>query len=260
MSTERITQPAGYEQFATRTVSPSLGEPRQVPGVPRFEGTAPAVGWRELLCLVATIVLWDLAVYHGGGFAGWGLVLIATPVLLAIGAVRRPRDVTTYVIITLLAILAIRMLWCGSALTAVIGMGLLVAAAMALSGVRPYLENWGLFLSHIPGSGGAGVGDYGRSTKNIRGLPRTTFVTVGLPLVALILFATIFLRANPEHWTRLGTWVGEWLEQWQEYMPTALQIGFWILVGGITIAWLRPGWLSRYFSRKGEQSTLSKET
>ena len=224
-----------------------------LPMAPRFEGNPPAVRWLELFALLSIVVAWDLSIYHGGGFAGWGLVLVVTPLLLALGAARRGWDCTTRVLFPLLVVLAARLVWCGSVTTALVGLVLLVAAAMALSGLRPYLENWGMFLFSVPGSMFGGLGDYARSTKNIKGCPPSMWVTVGLPALALVLFATIFLRANPDHWTWIGGQLSEFFQQWREYLPTSLEVAFWVLVAGVAIAWLRPGWLHRYCTRAGEE-------
>jgi hypothetical protein len=235
------------------------GEVRPVK-IPRFEGDAPAVRWRELLALIAIVVCWDLAIYHGGGFSGWALVMAATPLLLTLGAARRVKDQTLYVLLPLIAVLAGRIVWCGSVEGSFVGLALVVAAAMALSGVRPYFENWMMFVLQIPGSTFGGIGDYGRAGANIKGMPRSMWATVGLPVIALALFATIFLKANPEEWVWFGERMSEFFQQWREFLPAPLEVLFWGVVGGIAIAWLRPGWVHRYLTRAGEQSQPASDT
>ncbi len=260
MSTENAAQSAAQEHFATQTVRKLPGDLVEIASPPRFVGEPPAVRWREALALVAIIVCWDLAIYHGGGFTGWGLVLSATPLLLALGAVKRVKDQTFFVLLPLFVVLAVRMVWCGSVNAALVGSALVIAAAMALSGLRPYFENWAMFLLQIPGSTLGGLGDYGRSTATIKGAPRSMWVTVGLPVLAVALFATIFLKANPNEWVWLGDRMTLFFEQWRQYLPSVLEVGFWILVGGIAIAWLRPGWVHKYFTRAGEQSRPASDT
>ncbi len=260
MSTENAAQPAAQEQFATQTIQRSFDVEIGPTTTPRFVGEPPAIRWREVLALVAIVVCWDLAIYQGGGFSGWGLVLAATPLLLALGAVRRGKDQTFFVLLPLIAVLAVRMVWCGSVNAALVGNALVIAAAMALSGLRPYFENWAMFLLQIPGSTLGGLGDYGRSTATIKGVPRSMWVTVGLPVLAVALFATIFLKANPEEWVWLGDRMTLFFEQWRRYLPSVLEVGFWVLVGGIAIAWLRPGWVHKYFTRAGEQSRPASDT
>lgn len=260
MSTENAAQSAAHEQFATQTVRRLPGELVEIASPPRFVGDAPAVRKREVLALVAIIICWDQAIYQGGGFAGWGLVLAATPLLLALGAVQRVKDQTIYVLLSLIAVLAVRMLWCGSVDDVLVGMMLLVAAAMTVSGVRPYLENSAMFLLQIPGSTFGGIGDYAHAGANVKGMPRSMWVTVGLPALALVLFATIFLRANPDEWILLGRRLGEFFEQWREYLPTPIEVIFWAFVGGIALAWLRPGWVHRFLTRAGEQSRPASDT
>ncbi|MBU4270719.1 MAG: hypothetical protein KKE86_14550 [Planctomycetes bacterium] len=50
----------------------------------------PPLGWRELLVIVLLVVLCDLTIYRGHGFAGYALLMAAAPLLLAVGA-PRPR-------------------------------------------------------------------------------------------------------------------------------------------------------------------------
>ncbi len=46
--------------------------------------------WRELLAVLLLVVLCDLTIYRGQGFAGYALLFVAAPLLLTIGS-PRPR-------------------------------------------------------------------------------------------------------------------------------------------------------------------------
>ena len=52
----------------------------------------PPVAWRELIGVLCLIVVSDLAIYRGEGFAGYALLFFVAPFLLWLGSPRQRQD------------------------------------------------------------------------------------------------------------------------------------------------------------------------
>src|SRR5687767_12184108 len=70
--------------------------------------------WRELAAVLAAVVLCDVALYRGHGFAGLAAATAGVPLLLAIGAPRPRLGWATWLLGGMLLLLAIKLTWCGS--------------------------------------------------------------------------------------------------------------------------------------------------
>ena len=76
--------------------------------------------WGELIGVFCLIVLCDLTIYRGAGFAGYALLFLVAPLLLWLSSIRRCRGPGLWIVSAMLAALSFKMVWCGSiALTAV---------------------------------------------------------------------------------------------------------------------------------------------
>ena len=85
---------------------------------------------RELLCVVTGMCVADIAVFRGGGFAGWAILLLAFPILLHIGSPAGRPLRSTWLFTTALVFLCARLAWLGSPLTVCCGLGLLCIFAL----------------------------------------------------------------------------------------------------------------------------------
>ena len=89
----------------------------------------PPVGWRELLAVVLVVVLADVTVYRGHGYAGYAALFARGSLALAVGdaaganALQWSSLGQCGIVGIMLAVLAARMLWCGWALNNVGGAG-----------------------------------------------------------------------------------------------------------------------------------------
>jgi hypothetical protein len=97
----------------------------------------PPASWMEFASLLAIVLLADTSIYRGKGYAGWALMLAATPVLLFLGAARRRPEGSLALLGAMLVLAAAKLIWCGSVLATVVGTGLLPFYAMSLAGRRP---------------------------------------------------------------------------------------------------------------------------
>ena len=103
---------------------------------PRPMEQPPIVG-RELVSLFLIIVLCDLTIYRGRGFAGYGALFAAAPLLLMLGLVRRKFDSSCWILAPFLALTSIRLIWCGSTVAVVAGFVVLCGIAMGFFSVHP---------------------------------------------------------------------------------------------------------------------------
>lgn len=239
----------------------------------------PPMRWRELLAIVLLVVLSDLTIYRGQGFAGYALLMATAPLLLAIGA-PRPRwkdasfplyrtktsggardshisepfklSASVLIVAAMLAVLAVKMLWCGSVLQIAVGFALLAAFAAAISGVCPYFYEVLVLVTQIIPAGFGGLSHYERClTKRLRGSDGagstgrgSRWLSVALPLGALVAFGMLFILANPglmvafgESVQRFFQAVRDWLMRFSPSLPEVL---VWIAALWISVGLLRP--------------------
>lgn len=205
----------------------------------------PPVSSRELLTLALMVILSDITIYRSAGFAGVAAFAAGMILLLPIGGVGiRPLPVT-WGIAALLAGTAVRLAWCGSGLSVVIGIALLVCFAMSLHGQPPWLIHAAVFASQTFAAGHRGLNYYWNSLSRVR--PRASTqggLAIVLPAITLLVFGTLFLLANPNLFESVSASLSEiisncrlWLS---EYSPHALDILFWISAVWIGTGLLRP--------------------
>jgi hypothetical protein len=205
----------------------------------------PPVRWREILSVLLLIVVCDLTIYRGEGFAGLALLFVAAPVLLLVGAPRPIRRSSFWIVGIMLLALAAKMVWCGSALLVACGFALIVAFAMALSGLCPYVLEVGVFASQTILAGYDGLIHYRRSSNKLSPpVRRGTWLNVALPVAAFVAFGLLFILANPDLLTRFGeklelffNTVRDWIIR---FAPDVTEILFWIAVLWTAVGLLRP--------------------
>lgn len=224
----------------------------------------PPARWRELVVILAFVVLCDLTIYRGHGFAGYALLMAAAPLLLAVGA-PRPRwkddessngwhfrfSASFIIVGAMLLVLATKLVWCGSVLQVVIGFSLIAAFAAAAAGVCPYVFDVIVLITQIVPAGFIGLKHYERcASKRIHGSsgPATArgsrTLSILLPLIALVAFGMLFILANPDLMTAFGESVArffaevrDWLKQFSPSIPEVL---VWIGALWASIGLLRP--------------------
>ena len=205
----------------------------------------PPVTWRELLAIFLMVVLADMTVYWSYGYTGYAAFLAISPILLLVGCPKL--SLSRWLPITggMLLLIAGRLVWCGSGLQIACGLFLLVAFSMAMAGLRPYVLELVVYGSHVFVSGYEGLVTYRRTADRlspVRG--PSSWLNIGLPLAAFVVFGLIFILANPD----LLTWFNQSLEsfatafrEWVlEQVPDWRRLVVWVVVFWSTIALLRP--------------------
>ncbi len=211
----------------------------------------PPVRWMEWLALVLLIILADVTVYRGHGYAGYALLLGLAPWILWCGAPRgrtwpgeRPQA-SLLCVAAMLLVLAVRMVWCGWALNIVVGLALLMAFSLTLSGVVPYVLEVAVFPARVMLGGLLGLGAYVRSVRwpAVR-ISSMAGLSIFLPLVTFLAFSLLFILANPDLLNSFGEQVSQVLQgirAWMiDYSPDPVEILFWCFVGWMALGMMRP--------------------
>ena len=217
--------------------SPAPGDPSE------SSGWDLPVTSSEVIAVVLLVVLSDLVIYRGEGFAGDAAFFTLAPVFLWIGAASRRCSLMTAGVSVLLLLAAVKLLWSGSWLLVICGWALLFAFSMTLIGQCPYVLETVVFASQAVRYGYEGLREYGAALQRRTDAPqRVPWWNVGLPALALLAFGTIFILANPDLVTFvskrlevIATMLREWLAA---FAP--LEVLFWIAAGWISVGLIRP--------------------
>jgi hypothetical protein len=206
--------------------------------------TAP-VRRRELLAIFLLVVVSDLIIYRGYGFAGYAALFVVTPLLLLMGSPQPRRSLAAVVVACMLLVLAAKLVWLGSALLAVAGFVLLAAFAMALAGLPPYVLDVFAYAAQSSFAGMLGLARYWEATDGFSlPKPRSEWLKVVLPAAAVFCFGSLFILANPEIATALGErirWFFEFLsERMRRFAPTWPEFFLWLFVAVFSAGLLRP--------------------
>lgn len=225
----------------------SVSAPRTVPPRPKTPAVEAIpqepVRWRELAAVGLLVLLADLMIYRGYGFAGYGLLFVAAPGLLMTGAPQIRLRPSLWLVWAMLALVAARLVWCGSALPMAVGFVLLVAFARALTGLRPYVPDIAVYALQTLPAGLGGLLHYGRSANKLTlSNPRVPWANVVLPLAALFGFGTIFILANPDLVTSVTGYLREFFTSLGDWLLWLLPDGPELLLWGV-VAWLAVGLL-----------------
>ena len=203
------------------------------------------VRWREILSVVALVALADLAMYRGHGFAGYALVFLAAPGLLLWGSPRPKPLAGAWVVGAMMLLLAAKLVWCGSGLLVAAGFALLAALSLAIAGLRPYVEETVVYAFQTVPAGYLGLVHYRRCADRLSpAVSRSGWLSVALPLAALVGFGTLFILANPDVFTSVAEHLGRFFRSLREWIlrfaPTWQEVLLWIAVAWVAIGLLRP--------------------
>lgn len=203
------------------------------------------VRWRELFAVLALVVLCDITLYRGHGPAGHAVLLILAPWLFLLGSPRPRCRTSLWVVSLMLVVLAAKLLWCGYPLLLPVGLALLVAWAMSLSGQVPHVLETLVFTSQTVSAGYRGLIDQGWFL--VRVLPRSTrthWLNMMLPLATASMFSLLFVLANPDLLATFSERLAEIFEWLRDGLirisPEPLEVLFWLAVVWLGVGLLRP--------------------
>jgi len=205
----------------------------------------PPVTWRELAAVGGIVLVADITLFRGHGYAGCALFFLLAPALLLAGMKLWCHSISVWVSSAMLVVLAVKLLWCGSALLVFFGFALTVAVAMSAFGHPPFVLELIVYASQTIQAGYVGLVHYWRSASRLSPhVPRGGWLNIGLPAATVFAFGALFILANPDLATAFGEGV-EWfvnnLRDWLfDRLPTPLELLFWGAVAWVTIGLLRP--------------------
>lgn len=203
----------------------------------------PPIVAREVFASLLIVILCDLTIYRGQGFAGYGILFTVAPLLILLGIVPRRFDGSSWVLAPLLVLTSIRLAWCGSPAAVAAGFALLCGYGMGLSGLRPHVLQAAVFAAHLISAGHRGLHFYARSMARYSPkVLRANWIAVLLPVVTLLVFGTIFVMANPDLVKSFSTALTQFVESMQQWLANfqVMEILFCLGVGWLAVGLLRP--------------------
>ena len=218
------------------------------------------MSWREITAVLAIVAVCDVTIYRGHGYAGLAVLFAMLPVLLAFGAGRRAWGSGTKWVRILLWLLAAKAVWCGSALLVAVGFFLVGAFALGLTGQSPQVVEAIAFALQTFAAGFLGLLQHARAwvvTVSSRRQPR--WVNVALPVGVCLLFAMIFVLANPNLMTLFSEGAERFftsLRQWLTHV-SLFEIWFWMAVIWVTVGLLRPLMVGPIFAESPHEPAKS---
>ena len=229
---------------SSTVVVPRTAHPKPVATTTATPASPTPISLRQIVGVVCCVVVCDLTIYRGAGFAGLALLFLLAPLLLWLSAQRHRHTPGLFLLGTMLVLLATRMAWSGSIGLAVVGFMMIIPYAMVLAGMRTRVHEVTHFACCLPLGGWLGLIQCGRQFRLNPLLPRATWIKVLLPLVSLVVFGWVFVQANP----RLLTWVSTTitltlatlLELVGPLGPKLLETGFWLIVIWAVMGLVRP--------------------
>lgn len=201
------------------------------------------VSWREILAVAFTVILADVTVYRGAGFTGLAVLFLGLTVLLLLGSARSKSSRPTIFFAVLIFLVSVKLFWCGFVSTVVAGAGVMLVFGTIRAGLPARFSELCAYPFRSLLCGGARLNDYGLFISK-RNLPSTAVgLGILLPLAAVLVFATIFVMANPDLVEMVRhrlLELGDFFSRFTQWLPDALQIPFWIFCAWYTAGMLNP--------------------
>ncbi len=177
------------------------------------------VQWREVSSVLLWTLLADLLIFRAFGLGGPAVFFALVPLVFLFGIEDVRRDRVWMVIVGLLAVVSMRLVWAGSALTVFSGVALVVALAMSSAGSVPLVLEGFVLAGRAVVDGARRLGLY-RLPRKLRAKAGSSGRVMAwtLPAAAVVVFGSIFVFANPDlfDWVstrvaRLGDSIRLWL-------------------------------------------------
>lgn len=192
-------------------------------------------------------VLWtvaaDVAIFRGGTYVSIAVFLICTPAIFRIATVRRASRASLVICFAAAMMVGSRLVWLGSPLTIFSAAVLVVAFAMVARGAMPMVIEGIVWIARSVFDGASRMRRYRWTTRTIDHVRRHhRRAAIGLPVIAAVVFGSIFVLANPD-WV---AWSGQWMTKvWQQFSAwmvgfSAWEIPFCVIAAMVGIGLMRP--------------------
>lgn len=223
--------PTPHSAFSTRPALAPLGRPAPSLRPPKA---------REFLALLAAVVVADVTLYLGGGFAGFGVLFLAIPLLLLFGARRRRFSAHVWVALGLLVAVGFRLIWLGNEWTVFVGVLLTLGFSMALTGLPPFLLEGILFSVPTVATGIARLAFFMNHMGRHNPKVRSSWLAWIVPIVALVVFGGIFVLANPDLRDTVSRLLSRFFTDLSNFIPYPGRVVFWFFALWVMAGLLRP--------------------
>jgi Domain of unknown function (DUF4173) len=195
----------------------------------------------ELAVLVAMVVLFDVATYDAPGGAGFAALLLGLPALALVAARERLATRRGAALGALVVLAAARCAWQWSGATSLVGLGLVLAFAIALRTTRSFVPE--LVVSQIGSAFGSfrELWNFGRSGVALarsERLAKVRWLAFFVPLGLVVVFGGVFAAANPVVARLLKAAIGHLPTL--AWFPSPLRFFFWGLCALAAAGLLRP--------------------
>ncbi|MCA9072001.1 MAG: DUF4173 domain-containing protein, partial [Planctomycetaceae bacterium] len=214
------------------------------------------MGLTEFLAVFLFVLLADVTIYHGQGFAGWSVFVLLVPLTLLMGTRRIPRSLIAAFLTGLLLVVSLKLLWLGTPLLVFTGVVLLLAFGMELSGLTPFVLDIPVFAIHLWHAGFLRWGDYFESLKKSNvAIPRAKILQFGLPVLVVIGFSSLFTMANPDLAEVVKTWITRvhefMLDSFANRLPSVTEILFCCVMAWLFAGLLKPVMVKSFLAQFG---------
>ncbi len=188
---------------------------------------------RTFVALIVMVILSDLTIYHGEGFAGIAVFMVLAPVVLFAARPWTRANQATFVCGFFLVCLAGRLAWCGSDLAVICGAGVFLAFSISLNGQQPFVaQTLGLLGLAIP-YGVEVLGYFSIGPRSVvtqePSVRKAGLLSIIVPLLALGAFGLIFVSANPDLLNFISESIKPWINSFWNWLTTFhyTEILFW---------------------------------
>lgn len=204
------------------------------------------VAGTELIFDFVSVFVWvvtcDLLIFRQGTFLAWSILALWAVLFVPLAKRRLGHRPSTLVFAVLLIALSAKLVWSGSWLQVALTCFLLLAYGMALSGSVTFLPELLAFLASAIGGACQRAACYRfgfvqEATGNFRPLINLQVI---LPVLAVAVFGTIFVVANPDLTSSI---VFQFQESWRAFSNLLKDFGVSEAVFWFVCAWLILGLL-----------------
>jgi hypothetical protein len=230
------------------------------------EGIEKQFSWREPTAVFAAVILVDTTIYHGAGFAGLALLVCVLPLLFFFGVTKPMLNWQTLLFGGLALLVAMKLIWCGSPMAFLLGLGIVFLFAALQTGVplylgklRPYATNW------VVASPLNLLNYYQCLRQRIsvgQAFALAKIAAVFVPLALLFVFGLIFVYANPDLWKIIDIyWIAfaNWWGKFSDWIPTPARMILWVTTLLMMLGALRPRNLLWYSEPKDSSISESPQ-
>lgn len=232
-----------------RTLEPLVAEQESQAAVQSIdvafsiESTAPRVRFRELMIALLIVLVWDVVIFRGAGYAGVAVFVLFSLASLAVGHAHREKIVGRWLIIGMLGLVCAKMVWLGSWPHALVAFGLLTAYSCSRSGQTPHVLDVLATISATIYSGLEAIRLHQAAIRKQEVIvARPKVLSVLLPCVACFVFGLIFVLANPNLQRLLAEQFESLFDVLREFLArfSALEFAGWVAVFWVTLSLMRP--------------------